>query len=62
MLCDSCINMAKRAWDFSIRIINKVKASSNQMGPWKVVDWQHGNFGKKISSSLSKVSHLIPLR
>ena len=42
----------REAWDFCTGIINKVKAS---MGPWKVLDWQHMNFGKKIPSSLSKV-------
>lgn len=35
-----------------------MKARVGQKGPWKVLNWHHGIFGRKIPSSLSKVSRI----
>lgn len=36
-----------------------MKARLGQKGPLKILDWQHGIFGKKIPSSLSEISRNI---
>lgn len=45
--------ISQRAWDFSIGIINTTKAKLGQAGPWRLLDWQHGIFGKKVPTFLS---------
>lgn len=52
-----CI-IAQRAWDYSIGIINTLKAKLGQKGPWWPLDWQHGIFGKVVPSSMSKFLQL----
>lgn len=41
--------IVRRAWDYSIGIINIMKAKPWQKGPWRPLDWQHGIFGEKCS-------------
>ena len=45
---------AKRAWDFSVGILNTMITQLGQKGPWRPLDWQHKNVGKKILTSFSK--------
>lgn len=50
--------LAHTAWDFSIGTMNFMKAKGRQSGPWKPPDWQHGIFGMKFPTSLSKISRI----
>lgn len=40
--------ISQTSWDFSIGIINTMKAKLRQAGPWRLLDWQHEIFGKKV--------------
>lgn len=54
--CKWDCRIARRAWDFSIGVMNTMKAKPRQKGPRRPLHWQHGIFGKRIPTSCSKTS------
>lgn len=43
--------IAKRAWAVSVGVLNTMKTQLGQKGPWRPLDWQHKNTGKKFLTS-----------
>lgn len=47
--------ITRRARDYTIGIINTMKAKSSKKSPWQPLDWQQGIFWKKVPLSISKL-------